>query len=168
MMILMKKRILLCVIIALLVIFAFIKINTNIYVGDYSYNTRIGIDVQLKIDDKLILNDSLKTGLYPTTFLSKKMRYGFHKINVSSIIADVNQEKTIFLLPNQFIYVEFFPADTLTYLHYQFPDSVFMNEIPLTDSMINQYKLSEELDFPIITEKSSFRIESMFNPFYTE
>jgi hypothetical protein len=164
----MKKRILLYTIIALLIIFAFVKINTKIYVGNYSYNGRVGIDIQLKIDDKLILNDSLYNSPFFPTVLTENLKYGFHKIKVSSKRADINQEETVFLLPNQYIHIEFFPADTLTFLHYQFPDSVIINGIYLTDSITNKYRLPEDLDFPIITEKSLFDIRSTFNPFYTE
>ncbi|GHU89924.1 hypothetical protein FACS1894155_07610 [Bacteroidia bacterium] len=166
----MKKiiTILLVTVVLFICVFSFIKINTNIYIGNYSYNGHVGIDIQLKIDDKLILTDSLYNSPFFPTVLTENLKYGFHKIKVSSKRADINQEGTIFLLPNQHIYIEFFPADTLTYRHYNFPDSIIMNGVQLTDSMINQYKLPEELDFPIENEQSSFWITSRFNPFYTE
>ena len=55
----MKKNIVIILFGILLVISFFsIKVSTNIYVGDYSYSPMV-IDVQLKIDDKLVLDDSL-------------------------------------------------------------------------------------------------------------
>ena len=146
-----------------------------IYVGDYSRHTRYDFDLILKINDKEILNDSLtNSSLLPNFVIEKKLRNGFHKINVFSNKANVNQEKRIFLLPNQFIYIEFLPADTLTFFQYQIPDSIFFSGIHLTDSIIEQYKLpsryydtffQDTLDFPIMLEKSEFDIRTGFYPF---
>ena len=163
----------------LLSVFLLIKTNTAIYIGDYSGNTRYGFDVKIAIDNKEVLNDSLTNSFpYSVNFvIKKKLRYGLHKINVYSDKANVNQEKKIFLLPNQFIYIEFFPADTLTFRQYHFPDSLYIKGIQLTDSIIEQYKLparsynpiiQDTLDFPIFTKKSSFDIRTGFNPFQLE
>lgn len=177
----MKKSYLIALtsVILLLSIFLFIKRKTTVYIGDYSGNTRYVFDIKIKIDDKEILTDSLTNSFpYSPNFTVKKnLRYGLHKINVYSSVANINQEKRIFLFPNQFISIEFFPADTLTFRQYHFPDSVIMNGIRLTDSIIEQYKLparsynpilQDTLDFPISTEKSSFDIRTRFYPFYTE
>ena len=109
----MKKNIVIILFGILLVISFFsIKVSTNIYVGDYSYSPMV-IDVQLKIDDKLVLDDSLHSSPFFPTILNEKLRYGVHKINISSKKADVNQENIGFLFPNQHIYIEFLGADTL-------------------------------------------------------
>jgi hypothetical protein len=163
----------------LLSIFLLIKRNVTLYIGDYSGNTRYVFDIIIKIDGKEILNDSLTSSFpYMANFVIKEnLRCGFHKINVYSDRANVNQEKRIFLFPNQFITIDFFPADTLTFRQYHFPDSIIMNGVRLTDSIIEQYKLpahsynqifQDTLDFPIITEKSNFDIRTGFNPFYYE
>ena len=91
-------------------------------------------------------------------------------------MANVNQEKRIFLLPHQHISIEFLPADTLTLRGYYIPDSLIVNGIQLTDSIIEQYKitrsynpiLQDTLDFPLFSEKSRFDIQTGFNPFYYE
>ena len=165
--------------ILLLSILFLIKPFTTIYIGDYSGNTRYVFDVKIKIDNEEILNDSLINSFpYSANFvIRKKLRYGLHKVNVYSDKANVNQEKRVFLLPYQFIYIEFLPADTLTFRRYHFPDSVIMNAIPLTDSIIERYKLpsrsynpifQDTLDFPYFIEKSSFDIRTGFNPFFLE
>jgi hypothetical protein len=151
-------------------IFLLIKVYTTIYIGDYTGATRYSIDIKLKIDDKYILNDSMTKSSpgCPEFEIEEKLNYGLHKISIYSNKANVYQEEKIFLLPNQHIAIEFFPADTLTLFHYCFPDSVFINGTRLSDSVFEQYKLPKELDFPIMTEKSRFDIRTEFNPFYTE
>ena len=168
----MKKLylIVLTCIMLILSIVLMIKHDTYIYIGDYTGNTRYGFDIKLNIDDKEILNDSLTSSFpYQSNFIIReKMKYGLHRVSIYSNRANVHMEEKIFLLPNQYISIEFFPADTLTLLHYYFPDSIIFNGIRLTDSMIEQYKLSEELDFPIITNESGFYIQTGFNPFFLE
>lgn len=165
--------------ILLFLICLLIKTNTTIYVGDYSGNTRYVFDVEIKVDGKEILNDSLTSCFpYGANFIIKeRLKYGLHKINIYSDRANINQEKNIFLLPNQFIDIEFLPADTLTFRQYHFPDSLYIEGIQLTDSTIELYKLptrsynsilQDTLDFPIFYEKSSFRIRTRFNPFQLE
>ena len=149
-----------------------------IYIGDYSGNTRYSFDIKVELDDKEILSDSLTNSFpYQANFIvTEKLRYGLHKINIYSDKANANQEKRIFLLPNQYVSIEFFPADTLTFRQYHFPDSVIMNGIRLTDSIIERYKIpstynpifQDTFDFPISTEKSNFDIRTGFNPFYYE
>ena len=90
----------------------FMKVNASIYVWDYSYSSAT-IDIQLKIDDKLILDDSLHNSPFFPIILDEKLRYGVHKISVSSKKAGVNQESKVFLFLNQYIYVGFLGADTL-------------------------------------------------------
>ncbi len=165
--------------ILLLSVSLLIKTTTTIYIGDYSGNTRYVFDVKIKIDNKEILHDSLTNSFpYTANFVVKeKLRYGLHKISVYSDKANVNQEKKIFLLPNQFIYIEFLPADTLIFRQYHFPDSFYIKGVQITDSIIEQYKLptysynsifQDTLNFPALTEKSSFDIRTGFNPFYYE
>jgi hypothetical protein len=169
----MKKnliKILLILFTVIILIFLFIKVNTKFYIGDYSWGTRYSFDITLKIDDREVLNDSLHFSNpgWPEFEIKEKLRYGLHKISINSNRANVYQEQKIFLLPNQHIYIEFFPADTLTYRHYHFPDSIIINGIQLPDSVIEQYKLPKELDLSIENEQSGFWIASRFNPFYTE
>jgi hypothetical protein len=153
-----KKKILLCAIVALFVIFSFIKRNISIYAGDFSWDA-CSIDIQLKIDDKLIFNDSLYSHPYIPVILKEKLKYGFHKINVSSKKANVNQEKTVLLLPNQYIYIEFFSADTLC-----LEDRKRINEKLPSDSLF----LTLDTMNVKGNEISRFRIDCSFSPFYIE
>ena len=153
----MKKNIVIILFGILLVISFFsIKVSTNIYVGDYSYSPMV-IDVQLKIDDKLVLDDSLHSSPFFPTILNEKLRYGVHKINISSKKADVNQENIGFLFPNQ-LYIEFLGADTLG-----------MGKEALTEynSIIETFPGVFCKRIPSRT-RSSFGVWTNFNPFYTE
>ena len=58
----------------------FMRVNTNIYVWNYS-GSSIPIDIQLKIDDKLIFKDSLRSSSFFPTIICKKLRYGVHKMD---------------------------------------------------------------------------------------
>lgn len=135
----------------------FMKVNASIYVWDYSYSSAT-IDIQLKIDDKLILDDSLHSSPFFPIILDEKLRYGVHKISVSSKKAGVNQESKVFLFLNQYIYVGFLGADTL-YLEKK--------------ALVNRHD-SVTVFQSLFIEKTSgrhqseFVIESRFNPFYTE
>ena len=135
----------------------FMKVNASIYVWDYSYSSAT-IDIQLKIDDKLILDDSLHNSPFFPIILDEKLRYGVHKISVSSKKAGVNQESKVFLFLNQYIYVGFLGADTL-YLE----KKALVNR---NDSVAVFQSLFIEKTSG--RHQSEFVIEIRFNPFYTE
>ncbi|EIY54316.1 hypothetical protein [Bacteroides nordii] len=135
----------------------FMKVNASIYVWDYSYSSAT-IDIQLKIDDKLILDDSLHSSPFFPIILDEKLRYGVHKISVSSKKAGVNQESKVFLFLNQYIYVGFLGADTL-YLE----KKALVNR---NDSVAVFQSLFIEKTSG--RHQSEFVIESRFNSFYTE
>ena len=135
----------------------FMRVNTDIYVWNYS-DFSIPIDIQLKIDDKLIFKDSLRSSsFFPNIIIRMKLRYGVHKINISSKKADVNQENIDFLFPNQHIYIEFLGADTLG-----------MGKETLTEynSIIETFPGVFCKRIPSRT-RSSFGVWFNFNPFYT-
>ena len=134
----------------------FMRVNTDIYVWNYS-DFSIPIDIQLKIDDKLIFKDSLRSSsFFPNIIIRMKLRYGVHKINISSKKADVNQENIGFLFPNQ-LYIEFLGADTLG-----------MGKETLTEynSIIETFPGVFCKRIPSRT-RSSFGVWFNFNPFYT-
>ncbi len=116
------------------------------------------IDVQLKIDDKLVLDDSLHSSPFFPTILYEKLRYGFHKINISSKKADIDQENKVFLFPNQYVYIEFFRADTLG----------------MGEEALAEYNSIIEVFPDVFSKMTPFRTQSKFgvwtnfNPFYTE
>ena len=155
----MKKSIVIILFGILLVISFFsIKVSTNIYyLRDRSYVPMV-IGVQLKIDDKLVLDDSLHSSPFFPTILNEKLRYGVHKINISSKKADIDQENKVFLFPNQYVHIDFFRADTLG-----------MGEEALAEynSIIETLPGVFSKRIPSRT-RSSFGVWTNFNPFYTE
>lgn len=135
----------------------FMRVNTNIYVWNYS-GSSTPIDIQLKIDDKLIFKDSLRSSSFFPTIICKKLRYGVHKIDVLSKKADINQKSKILLFPNQYIFVGFSGTDILTLKKKVFKegnDSVDVSQKLLIKKMPG-YRQPE------------FLIESKFNPVYTQ
>ena len=170
-----KYLITLASVILLLIFFSFVKVNTTIYVGYYLDDMLYNYDIVLKIDDREILNDTLTSFPFCAQFcIDEKLKCGFHKVSVYSNSANVYQEEKVFILPNQHISIEFLPADTLTFRHYSFPDSLFINGIELTDSIIKLYKkssryyeefLPDTIDLPNSSGNSRFDIEVDFNPF---
>lgn len=135
----------------------FMRVNTNIYVWNYS-GSSTPIDIQLKIDDKLIFKDSLRSSSFFPTIICKKLRYGVHKIDVLSKKADINQKSKILLFPNQYIFVGFSGTNILTLKKKVFKegnDSVDVSQKLLIKKMPG-YRQPE------------FLIESKFNPFYTQ
>lgn len=164
----MRKRcliIFMCVVLFLSLSFL-IKVNTTVYVVNYS-NTRYSFDFELKINNKEVLKDSLLNG-FPSQSnfrIQEKMKIGLHEIWIYSDKLNVIHKETVFILPNQYISIELFAADTLTLSHYNFPYSIITNGIQLTDSLIEKYKIPKELDCPIISENSQFVIQTGFNPF---
>ena len=137
----------------------FMRVNTNIYIYVWNYSgSSTPIDIQLKIDDKLIFKDSLRSSSFFPTIICKKLRYGVHKIDVLSKKADINQKSKILLFPNQYIFVGFSGTDILTLKKKVFKegnDSVDVSQKLLIKKMPG-YRQPE------------FLIESKFNPFYTQ
>ena len=127
------------------------RLNTPIYVNNYSWGILRIYDIKLGIDGDIVLNDSVvrHRGSKIYDFLVyKKMKYGFHRIYIRSEELDIIQEDTVFLLPNQYIMIELFPADTLTVEGRSYKDAG-----------------EEEL---LISEKSKFDVRTVFKPYYIE
>lgn len=106
-----KKTISWIVILVIASFFLFgIKYETVLYIG-MSSPTSDGycIDVEVKIDGELVLNDSINNNPYRYNTLKEKLKIGFRKMEISSKRVDVHTIKEIFVLPNQFILVEFLP-----------------------------------------------------------
>jgi len=164
----MKKNVskLIVVIFTVFILCLFLKVNTNIFIGDYSNNC-CKIDVQIKIDNKQILNDSLSCNPLTGNYRLKEMlKYGLHKIYIHSNRANVSQTEMIFLLPYQYISIEFFPSDTLC-----LEERIRAEEIypyPKSSTQTNGDSLGLNTTKIIINERSRFFIESRFNPFYME
>lgn len=99
------------VLIILVILFFSIKMNTHIYVGDFSYyNPNPPIYAQIKVDGDTIYSDSLGNNPFKCIKLTRKLRYGIHTVHAISKEMNVEKTSKIFLLPNQFIIVEYHPV----------------------------------------------------------
>ena len=107
----MRKKITLISALVVVCIVLFAKWNTEIYIiNDGCY---FDIDYQISIDNNIIISDSIIYPYWYQYYAEKKMKWGFHKIKVSINKANVTQTKTIFLLPNQDIRIDFEPSNKL-------------------------------------------------------
>lgn len=105
----MKQLIIYFCILFIIVFFLFFKQNTRIYIGNYNWES---VDFVLQIDGVEIVNDSsLLCSPYKSDIYFKKLKYGFHKISITSRKAQITQTENIFLLPFQFVCIEFWGND---------------------------------------------------------
>ena len=91
--------------------FLFLKKEIDVYIGDFSYcNPDFKIDALVKIDGEIIFNDSIERWPFNNKKLIKRLRYGLHTIHVDSEKGNTNTTEKVFLLPNQYIVVEYHPV----------------------------------------------------------
>lgn len=136
--------------------FLIIKVKTDIYcTRDYFLSNT---DVQIEIDGRIIFCDSLIT--FPFVHIQENLRYGFHEISVYSKKDEIIQTKKLFLLPYQYIFIEFLPDDTNCLNRYANQDSV--RSVKKDDIIIFYNDVNNEKKFP------TFMIENRFKPFYIE
>lgn len=138
------------------IFFLIIRVDTDIYcTRDYFLSNT---DVQIEIDGKVIFCDSLIT--FPFVHIQEKLRYGFHEISVYSKKNEIIQTKKLFLLPYQYIFIEFLPGDANCLNRYANQDSI--KNIKKDDVIIFYNDVNNEKKFP------TFMIENRFKPFYIE
>ncbi|MCL1868288.1 MAG: hypothetical protein FWF72_05015, partial [Paludibacter sp.] len=106
----MKRKIIIVCVLIVIVFLMFFKQNTKIYIGNYNWKS---IDFVLQIDSTEIVKDSLFCSPYQSNLYFKNLKYGFHKISIKSNEAQITQTENIFLLPFQFICIEFWGADSI-------------------------------------------------------
>ncbi|WP_196938659.1 hypothetical protein [Sphingobacterium pedocola] len=68
------------------------------------------IDAEVKVDGEVITKDSINNNPYKYKTIKKKLGVGFRKVEVLSERADAYSVRTIFVLPNQYLLLEFLPS----------------------------------------------------------
>lgn len=86
------------------------KVETTFYIG--IANPAKNVDLQVKIDNNKIFSDTVKYNPFKYIIIKKQMRGGFHKLNVQSEDANLFVEKTILLIFNQHVIIEYFPQES--------------------------------------------------------
>lgn len=109
----MKKKIVIYSSVAFIIIlmFFYIKINTNIYlelVGNKKYKI---IDMTLLIDQDTVYNKNVIYHDFRKVQIEYPLSLGLHKITVFSEKARISKKKHIFLFFNQYILVSFYEGD---------------------------------------------------------
>ncbi len=83
--------------------------ETIFYIG--ISNPSNSIDLKVLIDETPLLNDSIEYNPLKYTIIKKGFGSFFHKISVSSSLANISLEKKILLVFNQHIIIEYFPGE---------------------------------------------------------
>lgn len=106
-----RKTINLAIVLTLIAFFLFgVKYETIIYLGmSSSTSDGYSIDAQVKIDGELITKDSINNNPYKYKTIKKKLGIGFRKVEILSVKAGVYSTMSLFILPNQYILMEFDP-----------------------------------------------------------
>lgn len=103
------------------VISLFITLETDVYIRMDDYRVLDRIDMLVKIDGEEVINDTVTYHAFIPIKIKHPMRLGFHKVKVSSTIANLKTQKTVFLFFRQYLLIEFFAQkdnldDTHTFL----------------------------------------------------
>ncbi|TJY65418.1 hypothetical protein FAZ19_09720 [Sphingobacterium alkalisoli] len=109
----MKRKIIIWMfVLALITFFLFgLKYETTIYLGMSSPTSDgYSIDAEVKVDGEVITKDSINNNPYKYKTIKKTLGIGFRKVEVLSERADAYSVRTIFVLPNQHVLIEFYPG----------------------------------------------------------
>lgn len=108
----MKKNILLLTLIVLIFIIPFlITIETDIYLNLSDYKRYESIDMRVEIDKKTVFKDTVVYSAFKPMIVKYPMKFGFHKVKVSSKVTNTAKQKTIFLFFRQYLLIEFFDKE---------------------------------------------------------
>jgi|GEM_PF-1076889 len=109
----MKKKTIIWIFVLIFLAFMLfgVKYETTIYLGMSSPTSDgYSIDAEVKIDGELITKDSINNNPYKYKMIKKKLGIGFRKVEVFSERADAYSVRTIFVLPAQYLLLEFLPG----------------------------------------------------------
>ena len=102
----MKKSILGTIFIIFVIVTSLfaVKWRTPFYLDYYKDDQFNKIDIQIKIDDRIIYNDSLTHTDFPINqCFNHPLRMGYHKLYLSSNMLDIEKEEDIFIIFNQYV-----------------------------------------------------------------
>ena len=104
----MKKKVVVIISLLVLVVLVFKKNETDLYIGIASTAQFSSLDFEVKIDDKVVFNDTIYYRPKGYFNVKERLRIGFHKIEISSIRALLTKKKHVFIFFNQHIVIEFY------------------------------------------------------------
>lgn len=104
----MKKIYIPLALLLVLVLLLIRKRETDFYIGLTGTSQYDVIDIEVRLNDKLIFDDSVYYHPHGYRNVGEKLRMGFHKIHVSSEKAAIETEKKIFLILNHHVVIEFY------------------------------------------------------------
>lgn len=107
-----KKRygfIVLIVVTAFLLFLFSTKQNYQMYIGCTGIFPGNGIDVVLRINEKIVFEDTINYHSFNYSEVNVRLRPGFNRVEVISNGAQIKKEYKIFLLLFQHIIIEFYP-----------------------------------------------------------
>ena len=110
-----KKRILFGAILLLICtsIFIFYQGKTvSVYIGVANESHSNGVDILLKINNVMVWENKIYSGLNNYTELRERFKYGYNTIEVISKNRNLIIKKVVFVSINQHIVIEYFPPLT--------------------------------------------------------
>ena len=112
-----NKKYLLALICLVFIVPFFITLKSEFYFlfANYDCDNEFNqIDLLVEIDNRIIFNDTVTYHTFKPIKIEYPMKFGFHKVYVSSSIANTERQKTIFLFFNQYLMAEFYPRSKIT------------------------------------------------------
>lgn len=94
----------------------FITLKTDFYFrfanydNEYEFNE---IDLLMEIDNNVVFKDTVTYHAFIPVKIAYPMKFGFHKVRISSSIANTERQKIISLFFNQYLMVEFYPRSKI-------------------------------------------------------
>ena len=105
-----KRRVLFIGILVILISSIFIFYcgkTTDVYIGVIGDTDATGVNIQLKINEKLVWNNDILSGLNNYTKISERFKFGYNTIEVLSKDSNLLVSKRIFISINQHIVIEY-------------------------------------------------------------
>jgi len=84
--------------------------SIDIYIGSIGDTDINGVDIQLKINNKMVWENNIHSGLNNYAKLHHNLKFGYNAIEVLSKNKNLLIKKNVFVLTNQHIVIEYIPA----------------------------------------------------------
>ncbi len=111
----MKKKNLIVGILILLCISTFIFYRgktVSVYIGVANESPLNGVDISLKINNVMVWQNNIHSGLNNYTALQESFKFGYNTIEVISKNRNLQVKKEVFVSINQYIVIEYFSPRT--------------------------------------------------------
>ena len=81
----------------------------SVYIGSMGDTDKYGVDIMLKINNVVVWENNIHSGLNNYTKLQEKFKFGYNTIEVISKNKNLLLKKVLFVSINQHIVIEYIP-----------------------------------------------------------